>query len=108
MIDFSWVTNFWDSFVSLVGWILRLPYHVVDSVLSFLEGLLAIGSELLFIDKLSEFVSLYSISSVLTALPEPALYVTNILHFGDALLIIGLTITARLIVNLIPAAFTRI
>lgn len=111
MIDFSWLTGWFDAFLSwlvtLATWILNGAVTVVEAALYYpFDGLLTTIET--FVSGLDLSALAFSYTSMWAGLPPQFVYFVNAVGIPQGLSMIIAAVGIRMVINLIPAAFTRI
>ena len=106
IIDFC--DNFWDGLLNLKDWLLDGLLYILSKVLFFVFDAFCSVVETLI--TAIDFTQLTALSAFgdWNLLPPQILYILSQLHIGQCLTMLAAACLIRLILNLIPAALTRV
>lgn len=90
------LTWFLNGFITVIG---LTVYYIFDGLLLAVYGLVSLidfGSDV------------FNFAGTVAGLPSQFLYVCSVIGVGESLVLLGSAYGIRILLNLIPAAFTRI
>lgn len=103
----AFITGFWTTLKSVGSWALDGCMFILKSAAYFIfDGLLTIIYSIVGALDLSSLV--VNAAANWAALPSQAIYLVNALAIPQCISMMIYAIIIRMVVNLIPAAFTRI
>lgn len=103
----SFFSSFWSAFRSALSWLLDGVLYVIQAVLYFIfDGLLT--TVYAIVGALDVGTFLTSFAGYWSGLSPQLIYAVNACGIGSGISIIVYAIGIRMLLNLIPASFTRI
>ena len=103
----SWLNTFWSYLAGLFTELLEIIFKIIGWVFyCIFDGFLAVVYA--FVQALDLSSVAFGVASQWTNLPNPLIWLVNSLALPQCITIIAGAMTIRLLLNLIPAAFTRI
>jgi len=103
----SWVSTFWNTIKSVITDTLELLFSVIGWVLyCVFDGLLAVIYAV--VNGLDLSVVAFDMASEWSSMPEQLVWLVKELGIPQCLTVISGALTLRLLLNILPAALTRI
>lgn len=103
----DFVNQFWTALKNVLTWVLDGLLSLISTVFSVLFDILS-NILVTLLDSLGTIVHYTDYAAAWAGVPPQMLYVLNQCGFDTALTMLGGAFLARFLLNLIPAAFTRV
>lgn len=103
----TWISSFWDTITDFFNDILSFLFNIIGWVFyCIFDGFLAVVFA--FIDTLDLSVVAFSMASEWSQMPDQLIWLIVELGIPQCLTVVSGALTLRLLLNILPAALTRI